>query len=152
MLWEKNILKHRKLEKNGRRLRKNFITNRIFQMDLVVLMKKHFFTATKGLWVLLQKLQKEWQYYLDGNDGARVWVPFHRFGNERKKFRRWQLAPKPLKVCHWVWIIKSTRSYSTPWPLIITTICMCRVRRFSSLFINDETLPSEGFNHRKTCV
>ena len=111
----------KKLQKNGRRLRKNFITDGVFQIGLVVLMENLSNQRTLGL---ITETIKGVTVFLDGNDWARIWVPFCRWGNEWLIFWRWQLVPKSLKTCPWVWIIKSTRSYATPWPLKISTICI----------------------------
>ena len=57
-----------------------------------------FSQRKKKLWFSLQKLQRK--RYFDGNDWARIRIPFYRCRNEWKKLRWWQLVTtqSPLKL------------------------------------------------------
>ena len=58
----------------------------------------NFPNEKKKLWFSLQKLQRK--RYFDGNDWARIRIPFCRCRNEWKKLRWWQLVTtqSPLKL------------------------------------------------------
>ena len=135
----------KKLQKNGRRLRKNFITNGVFQIDMVVLMENLSNQRTLGL--ITETIKGvtvfSWWEWLGQNMSS-----FLPMGEWMVDILTVAIGPKvpenlPLSLDHLRHSLAAQNQYH---------MYLHKRRCFSPLFIHDETLPSEGFNHRKTCV
>ena len=135
-LWENNIWKHQKLQKNGRRLWKNLLPFGLGGVDA----RHMFYSNQRTLGLIAETITGvtvlSWWEWL-GQSMSFFFVVVGMNGRNSESIGSKVLLSLSLSL-----VIKSTRSYTTPWPLKISTICMYSGWLFSSLFINDETLPT----------